>query len=335
MNRGDGELGKNPKLLTKQDSTMFFFGQNKARICFATDKMALFRPVGMKFWNNPKFVQVAAEANHAAAIDTNGDLYQWGSGYFGNEGTNESQYEMTLINKKLELLDINSKLVAGLNRKGEVYLIDSSKQLQKSKTYEQPPSQRSFLAKLFGPKNEKTQHKSYRMPFVLGKFGNSEKFIKMCVGEEHILLLTSKGNLFTGSLTDSGNLVGQLGSGPSEDTVKLKPIQTTFTSQTSNTYYDYQSDYIGERMRNSKMSDRIVVSQVPTEFPVKDIACGSYHSVILDTNGSVFSFGYNDFLVIFDLLLIISNVELDRFIQRVILFLCQLSSILSLKMTRK
>ena len=123
---------------------------------------------------------------------------------------------------------------------------------------------------------------------------NRERFIKLCIGEHHILLLTNKGGIFSGSLTDCGNLVGQLGIGPTQDTIRLEPIQTALTSRI---HYDYQNEYLGQRKKDSKVLNKINVVRLATEFPIKDIACGSHHSVILDEKGSVFSFGYNDYLV--------------------------------------
>ena len=158
----EDEFVRNPIPLERKDSSFVFFGQNTSKICFASVKDALFTPLSVKFWNNPQFIRVLAASNHAAAIDSKGNLYQWGKEYFGEEVTQESQYDVTLTGKNLSQLDINSKLVAGMNRRGEIYLLDSKKALQQSKSYEQPPVKKSFLTRFFTRSNIRSE--SYRTP---------------------------------------------------------------------------------------------------------------------------------------------------------------------------
>jgi alpha-tubulin suppressor-like RCC1 family protein len=282
---------ENPVFLPKSLGNAAFWGRNSSKIGFLSEENKIFNPLGVGI--GTKFVQVSLSGDHAAAINSAGDLYQWGTGYSGKHA---QEPECSLKGHSLRQIDTNTRLVAGLSSWGSVLLLDSNKQLQKSRSFPVAKEEISIwqrgLSMLFG---QVPRTAPYRVPKFTQPLERGERFKKVCLGEHHVILLTNKGNVFTGALTNCGNLVGQLGIGATEETVQLKPLQAKSSFPTSSIHYDYQNDYLRERAVASQIYDEIMLEKVVFfDAKIKDIAAGSSHSVVLDEQGNLFSFGFND-----------------------------------------
>ena len=194
---------ENPILLPKSVGNAAFWGKNTSGIGFRSEEKRIYNPLGIGI--EKRFAQVSLSSAHAAAITPAGDLFQWGIGYSGKK---MQEPECSLKGHSLRQIDTNTRLVAGLSNWGSVLLLDSNKQLQNTRSFpvrtEMSIWQRG-LSLLFGKVPVTTT--AYRVPQLARPLERGERFKKVCLGEHHILLLTNKGNVFTGPLTNCGNLV--------------------------------------------------------------------------------------------------------------------------------
>ena len=244
-----------------------------------------------------------------AVINSKGDLYQWAN------YTNGIDYllatpELTIRNKKLYQLDINSKLVACLSRKGEVYLVNekTNSNITKNFVSNQPQSWLKYLISKFNHIEGKcAELNSYSVAKFADHRNNKEIIIKICIGEHHLLALTKDGNVYSGKLTEGGNVMCQQGRGITEETIKLEKLLVNQKSFYSKFYLKDYFDYKAAKQTVNKVLNADVSRNKPvwlhkvssTNKKFKDIACGENHSVILDTTGTAYTFGSNEFLVLY------------------------------------
>ena len=101
----------------------------------------------------------------------------------------------------------------------------------------------------------------------INSLGDGNKVIKIASGSYHNLVLTSKGEVYSfGSNNES-----QCGFDNNTDPIFI-PTLINGTGVTKGNSYDFYNPKLGK---------------------IKDIACGKYHSLILNEDGTVFSFGRN------------------------------------------
>ncbi|KJX99872.1 mitochondrial protein Fmp25 [Zymoseptoria brevis] len=162
----------------------------------------------------------------------------------------------TLKGKNLTSLVLSKDRILALGKNGTVYSIPVSADEQQSGT---KPSEASWVPFWSGRSSI-----SYRK-LEPKDLGYSEKVTSIAGGLEHALLLTSKGRVFsTASASDSFPSRGQLG----------------VPGLTWNT-------------RPAGSFDQPHEISTLRGFPVKKIACGDYHSLALDAEGRVFTWGDN------------------------------------------
>lgn len=140
-------------------------------------------------------------------------------------------------------------------------------------------------------------------PYIARLHGNAPKEfpIKVGVGEHHILVLTNFGNLFSGYLTTGGNVTGQQGRGKSSDTATLEllppsAMHLSFYPGAAGVHNYKAARELLSEARHLPL-DSITLSPIEwTDKKFVEIACGSEHSVVLDSVGVAYSFGSNEFL---------------------------------------
>lgn len=171
-----------------------------------------------------------------------------------SEDTNKPT--VTLKGKDLKEIAISQDRVIGLSKGGAIYSISVS---QKDQIEGTKPSETSWIPFWSGKSNVsyrtlRPENLSYR-----------EKVTSIAGGLEHVLLLTSSGRVFSAaSGTESFPSRGQLG-----------VPGVTWTTRPSGRY------------------DMCHEISTLRGFDITSIATGDYHSIVLDREGRVFSFGDN------------------------------------------
>lgn len=167
-----------------------------------------------------------------------------------------AQPSLTLKGKDLVSLAVSKDRILGLSSSGKVYSLPVSAAEQASGP---KPSESTWI-----PFWSSTASVSYRT-IVPSDMSYNEKVSTIDGGLEHALLLTSKGRLFSmASATDAFPTKGQLG-----------VPGLTWTTKPSGPYFQ---PHELTTLRG---------------FNIAKIACGDFHSIVVDSEGRVFSFGDN------------------------------------------
>jgi alpha-tubulin suppressor-like RCC1 family protein len=204
-------------------------------------------------WFNGKLLRdVKLDRNFGAAIDERGNLIQWGNAF----KPNLAEPQMTLKGKNLVRLAISKDRIIGLSSKGNVYSIPVSAEDQEAGT---KPGEASWLP--FWTWRSPISYRSISPK----NLAYSEKVTAVDSGQEHAILLTSTGRVFSSaSASDSFPNRGQLG----------VPGLTWMT-------------------RPEGAFDQPHEITTLRGFSISQIACGDHHSLVLDKDGRVFAWGDN------------------------------------------
>ncbi|KAJ2491221.1 hypothetical protein IWW37_002473 [Coemansia sp. RSA 2050] len=133
-----------------------------------------------------KLLRGAAFAKtHAAAADTDGSLYQWGTGF--TAGSAPHMPQCTLRDSGITAVAASRDYVVLLDRKSRISLVRGDN----SQVAEQAPPTLEFEPRL----------------------GWRENVVAVSAGEDHLAATTSSGHIYTCALGPSGNDRGQLGHG--------------------------------------------------------------------------------------------------------------------------
>ncbi|KAF3906492.1 hypothetical protein ABW20_dc0106725 [Dactylellina cionopaga] len=163
---------------------------------------------------------------------------------------------VTFSGKNIIKVGLSQDRVVALSSSGEVYSIPFSKEEQEIFAKPTEISGPSFWSTTVESKT------SYRN--VTPSLGSWERVVDIAVGLEHTVMLTSKGRVFTAaSATYSFPLKGQLGIPDMSWDTKPKPYDTP-----------------------QEVKDL-------SQFKIAQIAAGSYHSVVADVDGKIFTWGDN------------------------------------------
>jgi alpha-tubulin suppressor-like RCC1 family protein len=185
-----------------------------------------------------------------AAINEKGDLLQWGNGYAPNTKTPQ----ITLKGKNLRSLVLSEDRIVALGDNGSVYSIPSSKKEQNSAPKYRESSWFWSSATSVGCRSVTPQN-----------LGMGEKVVSIAGGLEHVLMLTSRGRVYSAaSSTKDFPRHGQLGI----------PGLGWYTRPPGP--FDQPHEILSLK-----------------GLTIKQIAAGDTHSVVLDDRSRVFSFGDN------------------------------------------
>jgi alpha-tubulin suppressor-like RCC1 family protein len=210
-------------------------------------------PRRFKYFNGQVLRDFKVDEKSGAAITEDGDLVQWGKGF------SETEYKpsKTLTGKNLISLALSESRLIALSSAGNIYSVPISKSEQTSG----PKTRESSWVPLWGGKSAL----SYRILKPALKLG--EKVTAISGGQEHVVILTSSGRVFTAaSSTEKYPSLGQLG-----------VPGLTWTTRPSG-----PADQCHEvtTLKGSK---------------VTQIASGDYHSLALTKDGRLFAWGDNSF----------------------------------------
>ncbi|KAF2239446.1 RCC1/BLIP-II [Viridothelium virens] len=232
---------------------VYAWGSNSGRVV-APDSQDTFikRPQRISFFDGRLLRDLKLDRFFGAAIDEKGNLLQWGTSF----SPSSSNPTLTLQGKNLQSLAISRDRIFGMSKDGRVYSVPVA---QEDQERDSKPLESTWIPfwksrSKIGYRQIKPQNLSW-----------GEKVTAIAGGSEHLLLVTSKGRVF--SAASSGldfPSRGQLG----------VPGLTWLTRPTG--AYDQCHEITTLR-----------------GFDISKIAAGEYHSLALDKDGRVFSFGDN------------------------------------------
>lgn len=164
---------------------VYAWGSNIGKVA-APDSNETFvkTPRRISFFDGVLLRDVKLERLFGAAIDEDGNLHQWGTG-FDPTGGNPT---VTLQGKNLMSLALSRDRVLALSSSGRVYSVPMSREEQENGLR---PSESSWI-----PFWSYKSNISYRS-ISPGKLGSGEQVVSIAGGLEHALLLTSKGRVFS------------------------------------------------------------------------------------------------------------------------------------------
>ncbi|KAH7157117.1 regulator of chromosome condensation 1/beta-lactamase-inhibitor protein II [Dactylonectria macrodidyma] len=214
-------------------------------------------PRRIAYFNDQIFRDLKLTQAFGAAVTEKGDLVQWGLGFSKDDPTPVP----TLTGKDIVKIDVSLDRIIALSRKGNVYSIPSSRDdLESGLKEEQPKSSWS----LWGSIGKESISFRNLTPSGLGR---GETVTDISAGEEHCLMLTSKGRVFSAAASAlEFPSKGQMG------------IPGLSWASRPKGPYDQPHEITGLK-----------------GFEVSQIAAGDYHSAVLDKTGKIFTFGDNAF----------------------------------------
>ena len=232
---------------------VYAWGSNSGRVVAPDSQDAYIRrPQRISFFDGRLLRDLKLDRFFGAAIDEKGNLLQWGTSF----SPNSSNPTLTLQGKNLHSLALSRDRIIGISNDGKVYSVPVS---QEDQEHESKPLESTWIPFW------KTRSKIGYRRLEPQELPWGEKVTAIAGGAEHILLMTSKGRVF--SAASSGldfPSRGQLGI----------PGLTWLTRPSG--AYDQCHEIITLR-----------------GFDIQKIAAGEYHSLALDKDGRVFSFGDN------------------------------------------
>lgn len=232
---------------------VYVWGSNSGRVAApdSTDPVVK-TPRRIPFFDGKLLRDLKLDRDFGAAITENGNLVQWGTAF---SSANPSPAE-TLKGKDLVRIEISRDRIIALGKSGSVYSVPvsagdqtSSKKSQKSSWFSLWSSPETVNYRELKPR----------------ELGWGEKISDISGGLEHVLLLTSKGRLFSAASSSSDF--------PSKGQLGIPGL--TWTTRPEGPY-DQPHEVPGLK-----------------RFNIEQIAAGDYHSLALDSDGRVFVFGDN------------------------------------------
>ncbi|KAF3387346.1 Ultraviolet-B receptor UVR8 [Penicillium rolfsii] len=210
-------------------------------------------PRRFKYFNGQVLRDFKVDEKSGAAITEDGDLIQWGKGF------SETEYKptKTLTGKNLKSVALSENRIIALSSDGSVFSLPISKKEQETG----PKPRESSWVPFMGSRSAL----SYRK--LNPTLGLGEKVTSISAGQEHVVLLTSSGRVFTAvASTEHYPSLGQLGvPGLTWSTRPQGPVDICHEL----------TAFIGSK--------------------VTQISTGDYHSLALTKDGLVFAWGDNSF----------------------------------------
>ena len=231
---------------------VYLWGTNFYRVVDPKSKETVIKsPRNLSYFDGQVLRDLKLDQKSGAAVNEKGDLVQWGKGF------SESDFlpTQTLTGKNLTSLCMSSDRILALASDGKVYSLPISKEYQQTGN---KPKEGSWV-----PFRSGSAGINYRV--LQPNLALTERVTAISGGQEHALLLTNSGRVFSvASSTENYPQFGQFG----------VPRLTWFTRP------DGPVDTCHEitALKGSKITQ---------------VATGDYHSLALSKDGHVFAFGDN------------------------------------------
>lgn len=234
---------------------VYLWGTNMYKVADPDSKETVIKtPRHLSYFDGQVLRDLKLDEKSGAAITEKGELIQWGKGF------SESDFKptQTLTGKNLTSLCMSQDRILALSSDGKVYSLPISKNDQQSG---RKPRDGSWVPFRSGGNADV----SFRV--LQPKLGMTERVTAVSGGQEHALLLTNSGRVFSvASSTENYPIFGQLG----------------IPGLTWSTRPEGPADTCHEvtALKGSKITQ---------------VATGDYHSLALSKDSQVFAFGDNSF----------------------------------------
>ena len=267
-----------------------------------------------------KVVSVSLDGDHSAAIAENGDLYCWGSNYYGEggNGTTGAQYTPQKVLEKVKSVSLGYEYSAAITENGDLYCWgwNEEGQVGNGTTKDQNTPQK-VLEKVksaslgwihsaaitengdlycwgnnaCGQVGNGTTENQYMPQKVL------EKVKSVSLGDEHSAAIAENGDLYCWG----SNYYGEVGNGMIHDQLtpqkileKVKSVSLRYSKSAAITekgdLYCWGSNYYGE-VGNGTTENQYTPQKVLEK--VKSASLGWQHSAAITEDGDLYCWGQN------------------------------------------
>lgn len=257
---------RNQSKLAREHPGVFLWGSNDCGLV-APDNIKespVKLPRKLDFFEKQALRGLCFGRTHAVAIDANGDLYQWGAGYFGDELEERADPEKTLAGQDIVRVQATDNKVFALSRTGTLFVLSA---LKKYQTGEYDSRTIGWKEYLWSKNPFKVAY--YQLDIPNASWG--ERVTDFATGQHHLSVITSNNRLLTLQADAEGKVYGQLGVSRPEDAPK-----PSFED-------DNRADYCLEFNE----------VQLPETFPLSKVTCGCNHTFVRTVSGRIFGFGAN------------------------------------------
>ncbi|KAK9476136.1 regulator of chromosome condensation 1/beta-lactamase-inhibitor protein II [Lipomyces japonicus] len=266
------------------DIGVFTWGYNGRKVVLpGSQDDAIKTPQSIPYFEGAELRDLVLGDDISVAVTANGDLVQWGNGY----DPTVTVPEVVLAGKNIIRAVISQNTIYALTAKGDkIFSIPGSKAKQLELDTESETKRWYFS--IFSSFSKNLAFKTINVPLQ-----RSETVQDIVTGSQHALILTSKGRVFS-AVTGSNPVYsteGQLG----------VPI------------------LLGTDQDNLVLPEKVHEIVTLRGIEIVQIAAGSFHSVVRDNEGHVWTFGSNaygqlgiDFTIETAFVPIPSLVPLDR-----------------------
>lgn len=237
---------------------VYAWGSNAGKVIDpASNEKYVKQPRRITFFDDQILRDLKLTADFGAAVTEKGDLVQWGLGF----SKADPQPIATLVGRDVTKIEVSADRILALTRNGSVLSIPSSRDDQEGGAKVESKGSSWSLWSGSGP--EKISFRELT-PTNLAR---GEKVTDVRSGQEHCLMLTSAGRVFSAA--------SSVADFPSRGQMGVPGLTWATRPQGP---YDQAHEIVTLR-----------------GFKAQQIAAGDQHSLVLDQTGRVFSFGDNTF----------------------------------------
>lgn len=222
---------------------VYAWGSNRYNVVAPDSPLTTFikSPRSIPYFDGVALRDLSMEERHGVAVDANGDVLQWGLGFFdasleninkgenlddvplgrrrekekaneltprGSQGAQAMAPVHTLMGKDIVKVATSDTKVYALSKRGNVYVFSSVQARQwpgKKASWSWNP------LRLFGAFAKPTIDHEELRPIASSKLASGERIREIKAGSHHLLALSSKGRTFSTPIDTDGNAYGQLG----------------------------------------------------------------------------------------------------------------------------
>lgn len=222
---------------------VYAWGSNRYNVVAPDSPLTTFikSPRSIPYFDGMALRDLSMEERHAVAVDANGDVLQWGLGFFdasleninreeqlddvplarrrekekaneltprGSLGAQPMTPVRTLIGKNIVRVASSDEKIYALSKSGKVYIFSS---VQARQWPGKAPGWSLNPLTLFGTLASRQIDHAVLEAAPAAKFGRGERIVDIKAGGHHLLALSSKGRTFSTPIDHDGNVYGQLG----------------------------------------------------------------------------------------------------------------------------
>ncbi|KAF6764701.1 regulator of chromosome condensation 1/beta-lactamase-inhibitor protein II [Ephemerocybe angulata] len=209
----DPTFGPASQVLDEDNLHTLVWGSNRTKLLSPNAKSndTVRTPAVASWLDGVALRDLQLHENYAACIDANGDVYQWGEGFYGDllPQSADRGPRRTLTGKNIIQLQLTDDKVYALSASGQIYVFAAKAKDQPKPVGAPIPSSDSWWGTgwLWG----EDQTIDFAQLTPNDKLNRREKFTSIAAGQNHLLALTSKGRTFGHPINKLANAYGQLG----------------------------------------------------------------------------------------------------------------------------